>query len=142
MRQFWIIAMVLIALFSQQILAQDDAEAEGGEPAKDATIYFDLKPPFVVNYGGVGKLRYLKTEITLRVAGGDLGMKGIRHHLPYIRHALVMTLTKQSDEDISSVEGRELLRLALLEEVRRVLVEEEGEEYVRDLLFNSFIVQR
>ncbi len=61
-------------------VAEDEEAAEGGK-AKMATQYLDLKPSFVVNYGGPGKLRYLKTDITLRVGGGIEG--GQRYSSPY-----------------------------------------------------------
>lgn len=132
--------VVLLALIAAPLQAQD----EEGEPAEAAPVsrYVDLKPAFVVNYGGPGSLRYLKTGITLRIAGGEKGQGGIRHHMPYIRHSLVMLLTKASDEDISSMEGRELLRADALEAVREILMQEEGEQYVQDLLFSSFVVQK
>lgn len=132
----------------QPALAQDEAEAgdaaaeEGAEVAAGASSYIDLKPAFVVNYGGGGRLRYLKTEISLRVGGGAMGPSAIRHHMPYIRHVIVMTLSQASEEDLSSMEGKEMLRQKTLERVREVLEREEGEQQVLDLLFNAFVVQR
>ncbi len=123
-------------------IAQDEPEETEASKAPEATQYVDLKPAFVVNYGGAGRLRYLKTEISLRVAAGPEGASAIRHHMPYIRHTLVMLLSRASQEDLSSMEGREMLRQEALEAVREVLVEEEGEQQVVDLLFNSFVVQR
>jgi flagellar FliL protein len=40
------------------------------------------------------------------------------------------------------MEGRELLRQAALETVRKVLIEEQGKQFISDLLFDAFIVQR
>ena len=133
-----LICVLLVLALAPFSLAQDEqGSAEGSG-------YFAIKPGFVVNYGGAGRLRYFKTEITLRVktGGGASGMMDVRHHLPYIRHALVMLFTRQTDEDMSSMDGRELLRQAALKEVRRVLEEEEGEEFILDLLFDSFVIQR
>ena len=59
-----------------------------------------------------------------------------------IRHVLIMLLSRQGEEDISSMEGKELLRQRALEEVRALLIEEDGQEQVVDLLFGSFIVQQ
>lgn len=142
MRHLGFTVLMLASLLLSPVYAQDDEEVDPDAPVVEKSTYFDIKPAFVVNYGGPGRLRYIKTNLTLRVGGGDMGMKGIRHHLPQIRHVIVMTLTRQSEEDISSMEGKELVRLALLEAVQNVLVEEEGEHHVNDLLFNSFIVQR
>ena len=54
---------------------------------------------------------------------------------------LVMLLSKATVEDVTSMEGRELLRQRLLTSVQEVLMTEEGEQEVIDLLFNSFVVQ-
>jgi len=104
--------------------------------------YIDFKPEFVVDYGDGGELRYLEAVIALRVDGDSEGPVDIRHHMPYIRHSLVMRLSRASEEELSSMEGKELLRQEALESVRDVLMKEEGVQYVEDLLFNSFIVQR
>lgn len=133
-------AVLLMALMhSINLMAQDDESADG---ASSANRYIDLKPAFVVNYGGVGRLRYLKTDIALRVGGDIAGSNGIRKHMPFIRHVLVMRLSQATEEELSSMEGRELLRQDTLEAVRAILMKEEGEQFVEDLLFNSFIVQR
>jgi flagellar FliL protein len=132
---FFVVALCFVSPLST--MAQDE-EA----PADEAGRYIDLKPAFVLNYGGVGRLRYLKTDISLRAGGGLDGFNDIRHHMPYLRHALVMSLSRATEEELSSMEGRELLRQKALEAVREVLMQEEGRQFVDDLLFNSFIVQR
>lgn len=129
---------ILVAILSL-LLIFPTAYAQDEEGAGGTNMYIDLKPAFVVNYGGVGKLRYLKTNITLRI--DTAGQSSIRKHMPYIRHTLVMLLTKSTDEDMTSMEGKELLRQNALEAVRDVLTEEEGEHFIKDLLFSSFIVQ-
>ncbi|HUH36716.1 MAG TPA: flagellar basal body-associated FliL family protein [Spongiibacteraceae bacterium] len=119
------------------------AQTEPGET--DVVVgsqYIELKPAFVTNYGGPGPLRFLKAEIALRVSGGEQGIRGVRHHMPYIRHELIMLLSAQNPEDLETMEGKELLRQSALAAVRNVLIEEEGNQYVDDLLFNNFIVQR
>ena len=135
--------LLMINLFLMPVVFAQD-EAAGGEPAKaeGGARYVDIKPAFVVNYGGAGRLRYLKTSIALRIGGGDGGQINIRRHMPYIRHTLVMMLSRATEEELSSVEGKELLRQNALEAVKNILLEEENEENVFDLLFNSFVVQR
>lgn len=135
-----VLALLLNALLAGVAWAQEDAEPT--EEGAGSAQYIDLKPAFIVNYGGQGRLRYLKTDIALRVSGGVEGPSSIRQHMPYIRHQLVMLLSKATEEEVSSMEGRELLRQNALEAVREVLIQEEGTQHVDDLLFNSFIVQR
>lgn len=122
--------------------ADEPGESSDEASASAPSSYIDLKPPFVANYGGMpaGRLKYLKTDISLRVEAG--GESAVMHHMPVIRHHLVMLLSKQGEDSVITMEGKELLRQAALEEVRKVIMIEEEEHKITDLLFNSFIVQR
>lgn len=125
--------------------AQDEevdanAEQEGVTPTP--SIYLPIKPAFVVNYGGEGRLKYIKTELSVRLSDSDAA-NSVRHHLPYIRHNLVMLFSAQTDEELSSQEGREMLRQNALTEIKKVVEQEDGSaEGVVDLYFNTFIVQK
>ena len=117
-----------------------NAQEEGAAPA---AIYLPLKPAFVVNYGGVGRLKYLKAEISVRVDSTEVA-NALRHHMPFARNNLVLLFTAQTEETISSQAGKEQLRQDALEEIRNLLFREESiePERVIDLFFNSFIVQK
>lgn len=136
------IAMVSVLPGAQ---AQDEG-AEGAGPVKARPIYLPLKPPFVVNYGGKGRLKYLKAELSVRVKDSSAA-NSVRHHMPLIRNNLVLLFSKQTDEDIDTQEGKELLRQSALEEIRTVVLEEDGErpdgeEGIVDLYFNNFVIQK
>ncbi len=126
------------------LMAQEgeNPEVEGEATMPVSSSYIDLKPPFVANYGGIpgGRLQYLKADVSLRVESG--GEMSVMHHMPAIRDKLLMLFSRQSEDSVVTVEGKELLRQEALEEVRSVLLSEEGEHKIKDLLFNSFIVQR
>jgi len=137
--------LMLVMAVSQFSWAQDEeAEDAEGEPAKARPIYIPLKPPFVVNYGGKGKLKYLKAELSVRIASNKEA-SFVRHHMPMIRNNIVLLFSRQNDEDIDTQEGKELLRLAALEEIRSIVMAEEGEENgpgIVDLYFNNFVIQK
>ncbi len=116
----------------------EDADAETVSPS---AIYIPLKPAFVVNYGGQGRLKYIKAEISVRVVDAEAA-NTIRHHMPYIRNNLVLLLSSQTEETIETTEGKELLRQAAVEEIRKILAEEGEVDGVVDLYFDNFIVQR
>lgn len=121
--------------------AEDDESAEGAEaPAGPTTLYKNLEPDFTVNYGGTGRLRYLKTDISLRVK--TKSMSNIDAHEIAIRHIIVMMLSRQLDEDVSSSEGREMIKQGILAEIQDFMQKETGEQAVTDVLFNSFVVQK
>jgi len=126
--------------FTGSVSAQEEATEE--PVTATPSSYIDLKPPFVANYGGFpgGRLHYLKVDISLRVESG--GEMAVMHHMPVIRDKLLMLFSRQSEDAVLTVEGKELLRAEALDAVRNVLLEEEGDQKIMDLLFNSFVVQQ
>lgn len=123
-------------LISWPASAQEDGEGEEGQ------IYIPLSEPLVVNYGGPGRLKYLRAEVSLRIEKSQ-DASVIRHHMPLIRHHLVMLFSRQGEEEINTQDGREQLRQTALAETNALLAQEEGRDtVVRDLLFRNFVVQR
>ncbi|WP_111641571.1 flagellar basal body-associated FliL family protein [Marinimicrobium alkaliphilum] len=111
------------------------------EPLPSGANYIPLSPPFTVNYGGEGRLKYLQTEIALRAPTSAVA-DTIRHHQPLIRNSLILLLSRLSEEDVNTQAGRQRLRQQALDEVNALLAREEGEEIqANDLLFNTFTVQ-
>jgi flagellar FliL protein len=117
--------------------------AGGGreEAVAEGVQYIDMKPSFVTNYGGTGAIHFLKADIALRVGSGEAA-KAVNHHMPQLRHALVMLLSRQEEATLSSLEGKEQLRQEALAAVQQVLETEQGRSGVQDLLFTGFILQR
>ncbi len=138
-----IIATILLAVCrplqadSAPAAQQDapDGRSGGGE-----AIYIPLKPAFVVNYGGQGRLRYLKADVSVRLDNAAAA-NSVLHHMPYLRNNLVMLFSAQSEESLKSQEGKEALRQEALREVRELLMNEDQQAGVVDLYFNSLIVQ-
>ena len=133
-----IIIMTVLATYATNGIAEEAAE----EPAIfSKPLYIPVKPALVVNYGGEGKLKYIKVEISLRVKDTSAS-NAVRHHLPLIRDYLVSLFSRQKDENVDTVEGKERLRASALEGVKTLLLEEDGEEGILDLFFVHFVVQR
>lgn len=146
---FWAVCLVLPATASEEAApAEEGADAaaaeageEGAAPSSAGAIYVPLKPAFVVNYGGPGRLKYIKADISVRLQDADAA-NSVRHHMPYIRNNLVMLFSAQTDESLGSQEGKEALRREALEEVRNVILQEDHQEGVIDLYFNAFLIQK
>lgn len=134
----WLVACLAFVLVLPVWAQDEDTEAATSSPS---AIYIPLKPAFVVNYGGQGRLKYIKAEMSVRVADSDAA-NTIRHHMPFIRNNLVLLLSSQTEDSIDTMEGKELLRQAALEEIRKILAAEEEVDGVVDLYFDNFIVQR
>lgn len=104
------------------------------------TKYIHLTPAFVVNYGNTGRMKYLRTEVALKVTGASAATS-VTAHRPYIRNNLVFLLTAQDSDIVNSSAGRETLRKVALDEVRALMTELEGMPMVDDLYFENFVVQ-
>jgi len=126
----------VVLILSVAVKAEDEEDAESV-----ATRYVEVSPAFVTNFGGPGRLRYIKVEITLRVAGAE-GEQQVTRHLPNIKDSLLNLFAIQTSDSMSGAAGKEELRKTALGEVKRVLVEEDETSHVEDLLFTSFVAHQ
>ncbi|MGH1438919.1 MAG: flagellar basal body-associated FliL family protein [Cellvibrionaceae bacterium] len=140
-RWCYFILFVLLSASSSLYAADEEKEGDGEPAVLERPIYIPVKPAFVVNYGGPGKLKYMKLEISLR-AKDTISSNAIRHHMPLIRDYLVREFSKLNDIDVDTQQGKETVRLEALQGVKELLQAEDGEEGVTGLYFNNFVVQR
>lgn len=133
------IKAVLLILYGLPLLAY--AEGEDVEAMGPKAIYLPIKPSFIVNYGGEGRLKYIKADLTVRLENSTAAAS-VRHHLPYVRNNLVRLFSSQTDETLESQEGKELLRQDALKEIQKIIMDEDKVEGVQDVLFNSLIIQK
>jgi flagellar FliL protein len=130
------LVLVILMMFSvQTVWAEDEAE----KTVDDYVNYIELKP-FVTNFGGVGKTRFLKCEVTIQVSSEN-AHHAVNHHMAHIRNDIVFLLSSQTDDTVGTVEAQQALAKKALKKVQDILVEEEGEGFVSDLFFTSFVVQ-
>ena len=131
-----ILLMTLIVGVVGNTWAED--EESGDDATRKAAIYLPLRPQFVVNYGGGKRLKYLKAEVSVRLNTSEAA-NAVRHHLPYIRNNMVLLFARQTDQTLTSQEGKEVMRIEALEDLRVLLKREDGvpAEDIVDILFNS-----
>lgn len=109
-------------------LATGSMAAGGGNAPAEGVNYIAISPPLIVNYGGPGKVRYIKAELSLRTENAADATE-VMHHLPLIRDRLVSILSAQSEDVISTAEGKEYLRVYALAEINKALLKVEGHEH-------------
>ena len=136
---------IYILCLASFLIAPIHAEEEGvvSKEPKPRVQYHALKPPFVANFGKAEskRLKFIKADVSLVVSDSE-AISVIDAHNSLIRHQIVMSLSKQSEESLSTTEGQEALRLAVLKKVQAALSEETDKEQIDDLLFTNFVVQR
>lgn len=130
-RLIWILTL---SFFVQFAWAGEDDKAP-----LDYVNYIELKP-ILTNYGGGGKVRFVKCEITIQVSTPD-AHHAVNTHMASIRNDIVFLLSDQTEEQMESVEAQSELAKQALKLVQNILVEEEGEAFVSDLFFTSFVTQ-
>ncbi len=116
---FWIAVLGLIPALPAL------ASGGGGPAVAEGVNYIPLTPALVVNYGGPGKARFIKAELSIRTETGEDATE-VLHHLPLIRDRLVSILSAQTEESISTAEGKEYLRVYALAEINKALLKVEG----------------
>ena len=80
----WLFLLAPLLAFSTVSYAEaEDADAESFEDVR----YLDIKPAVVTNYGGVGRMSYIKAEVSLQV-GSQEDFQKVFHHFPSLRHSL------------------------------------------------------
>lgn len=134
------ISLMMLTGWSTLIAA---AEEEVLDPEAEADLmYVDIKPTFVANYERGARLKYMKTDVSLRVTAA-VAYK-VRHHMPFIKNSLILMFSEQQEENLTSTTGREVLRREALEEVRRVMgdLEPGSSTEIENLYFTSFIIQQ
>jgi ribosomal protein L12E/L44/L45/RPP1/RPP2 len=106
---------VAVSLFSCSALASG-----GGDSFKEGVNYIPIKPHLVVNYGGSGKVKYIKAELSLRTEDIHSAQE-VSHHMPLIRDTLIMLISSVTDEQMASAEGKEKMRVEALAKINVVL---------------------
>lgn len=143
MRSFtlWILRLCLLCVSVGAYAAEHGGGDSKGE-GDAVNEYMEIKPALITNYGGPGPIHFLKAEITLRVGKLPETREVVAHHLPRIRHELIMLLSRQNETDLESMEGKEKLRQEALTTIQKFMETETGKKNVEDLLFTNFVIQR
>ena len=132
----------LMSVMAFFVLVLTIASAAAEEEAAEVR-YLPLQPAFVTNFGvsDDGSLSFVKADVSIRVSSQAAEMAA-RYHLPALRNAMVLLLSRQDEAAVSSGSGREAIRAEALAELRSILEAEEGNPYIDDVMFTNFIVQR
>lgn len=129
-----LMAILLLVTFAQLSWAAAD-----GADGEEYINYIELKP-FVANFGTGAKLRFVKCEITIQVSS-EAAHHAVNMHMPHIRNDIVFLLSGQSVESMKTIEAQRTLAQQALKQTQALLIQEEGQAYVSDLFFTSFVMQ-
>lgn len=140
-----IVTLVIILLLGGGGFGAWKYFAAGNGAAKKAEVlppvYITLDPPFVVNFEAEAMVRFL--QVTIGVMTRDAAVeKLVKDNDPRVRNDLLMILSNQTYDSVSSVEGKEKLRTRCLDSVRAIIQEFGGDPArIEALYFTSFVMQ-
>ncbi|WP_435104276.1 flagellar basal body-associated FliL family protein [Arhodomonas sp. AD133] len=127
--------------FTGVIGGGDPASAEQPEePEPEPPQYLPLEPPLVVNIDNSGRTSYLQVGVELMARDKSV-IEAVQSHMPVVRNNLLLLFGNQSQEEITTREGKQALRMKALAEVNTVLAEQSVEGEIEAVYFTSFVVQ-
>ena len=120
MKSKWVLSVLLIMMFAGGFYyfgyfpAEFNSESNSigsvinlSEP--EDSYYLPLDPPFIVNFTHQDTLRYL--QISLEVMYHDENiLNRVDEHMPAIRNAMILLLSDQEFETLSTLSGKQHLR--------------------------------
>ncbi len=131
-----IVVVALAATPTRAAAASEDPEEEPAEAG-----YLKLHPDFIVNLRSTGEPRVLLA--TIQVMSRDAAtLAGAKHHLPALRHQVLLLLGDQSYPDIRSPDAQRELQGEALEALNGVIASEMGTGHTLEgLYFTNFIIE-
>jgi flagellar FliL protein len=131
---------LIFLLFVPVAFAQDAAPAAA--PAQPKVVYHGFDPDIVTNYVSESQksLGYVRVTMELMIKDEKF-LPMIEHHEPLILDAIVGVFGKEMDTTIKSLQGREEVRMKILQKVNELLKKETGAELVQDVLFTKYLYQ-
>lgn len=104
--------------------------------------YFGLEPDIVTNYLGTSSrnIGYVRVSVELMLDSSS-HIEAAEHHSPLLRATTIDIFGRQSEERVKSLTGREEIRQACLQELRKLMKAETGSEMIRDVIFTKYLYQ-
>lgn len=147
---FWnYLAIKLIVLCALTLAAMSPSAIASSESKEfnEGVNYINL-PRVYANFGAPERKQFVQAEVSLRTESAQSAAI-VSHHLPLVRDRMLRIISQQSEEVLTSTEGRDLLRAAAIKMINQSITEvEAGDEdanlvnYVSDVYFTNFIMQR
>ncbi len=112
--------------------------------ARGESYYLALEPPFIVNFVYKDTLRYL--QMTLSVMSHEQKiLEQVTHHMPAIRHRLIMLISNKSFDELNGEDSKEALREEMLLEIRNIIQAEQNKTHnpgrVEAVYFTGYVMQ-
>jgi flagellar FliL protein len=120
---------------------KDEPKDAEHEPVAKLPPQFVTLEPFVVNFEPGANARFLQVAVQLMTREPMLATE-LEHLVPIIRNDLLLLFGDKKVDEVSTQAGKEALRAATLETVRKIINDEGGKgEALEAVYFTSFVMQ-
>lgn len=116
------------------------ANAAHAAVAKHPPIYFSIQPAMVVNFQNPTQARYLQVAIDV-MARDPKVIKEVKNNMPAIRNRLIILLSAQHYDRISTPDGKQKLRKEVRDSINAVLKEAGASGQIEQVYFTNFVMQ-
>ncbi len=155
MKKFLLTAIVLIATLLglsysgmlpleyfglEEVASTEEERGEVQPKITGETHYLPIDPPFIVNFTHLGALRYLQISIEIMYPKEDI-IDRVIEHMPAIRNSLILLLSDQPYEKLSTFEGKELLRGEMVAAVNEIVYRGSPVEFPGEMFITNFVMQ-
>ncbi|PCJ26649.1 MAG: hypothetical protein COA96_04840 [SAR86 cluster bacterium] len=120
-----------------------EAASIGVQPrmmSNDDFIYMPINPPFVVNFTHLGALRYLQISLEVMYSDQHL-LDQVQEHMPAIRNSLILLLSDQPFEKLSTFDGKQELREEMMLAVNDIIANKENFSSPGQMFITNFVMQ-
>ncbi|OZB40446.1 MAG: flagellar basal body-associated protein FliL [Alishewanella sp. 34-51-39] len=133
--------LLKLIIFSVTLWLMSAGAALAQQPPAEV-VYYGFDPDIVTNYVSENRrsLGYLRVSVELMLPNKEL-LKTIEYHEPLILDTIIGILSKQPEQRVKSLSGREEIRLQILEQLQTVMKRETGQTIVQDILFTKYLYQ-
>lgn len=134
------------------LLTKKESGADGGPVAEEKSpessesaikkdhVFIPLEPSFLVNFDTDSRPKFLQVSVTL-MANTATAKDHINKIMPILRNNVLMILSGRNPADLKSREGKEVLRVAVLGEIQKLMLTHFQEKSIDDVLFTEFVMQ-
>ncbi|WP_455385728.1 flagellar basal body-associated FliL family protein [Acidihalobacter prosperus] len=116
------------------------ANAAHAVETKHPPIYFSIQPAMVVNFQNPTQARYLQVAIDV-MARDPKVIEEVKTNMPAIRNRLIILLSAQHYDEISTPDGKQKLRKEVLDSINAVLKESGASGKIEQVYFTNFVMQ-
>jgi flagellar FliL protein len=132
--------MLPLEYFGIDVAQTDPEHSEAPPPTSSETHYLPIDPPFIVNFTHLGALRYLQISIEVMYPQKDI-IDRVVEHMPAIRNSLILLLSDQPYEKLSTFEGKEVLRGEMVAAVNNIVYRGSVVEFPGEMFITNFVMQ-